>query len=405
MAKILKILIISFVAVLALQASAAALPGSDASTQTQSDEVQAQDLDTSDPVLLPDSPFYFLKEWGRGIKSFFTFGQLKKVELEQQFANERLLELKKLVDEGKANSKILERATEKYNKTLEKIKKRAEEIQGNAEQDENVNKFLEKFTNQQMLHERILQRLEEKVPEETLEKIKQAREQHLERFKEVMTKLEQNKERVAERIQNALENSGQEGLMILERLREKMPDDIKGELNHVRERIRQRINYQNDQDENSCIKEGERYSSLTAENKCCAGLMNVPESQTQSMPPSTLYGCKTAVSDEISNTRNNGIKGKITRGPVCPVIQESSGEDCENKPYSSATVIIKLGDKSKEVGATTSNDSGEFSIDLNPGAYYVEVTGSQALECPSQKTIVKSGEFTEIKILCDTGIR
>ena len=54
------------------------------------ENVQAQDLGITEPNILPDSPFYFLKEWGRGIQSFFTFGQLKKSELEVKFANERL---------------------------------------------------------------------------------------------------------------------------------------------------------------------------------------------------------------------------------------------------------------------------------------------------------------------------
>jgi len=161
-------------------------------------DVTAQDLGVSEPTILPNSPFYFLKEWGRGIQSFFTFGQLKKTELEQKFANERLIELKKLVEEGKISQDILEKATEKYQKTMEKVKERADKIKDDATNNEDVNKFLEKFTNQQVLHEKILQKLEEKVPVDVLQKIKDARETHLERFNEVMTKLRGNKEKEEE---------------------------------------------------------------------------------------------------------------------------------------------------------------------------------------------------------------
>jgi len=230
-----KLLLITLLAVFTMAIGGLAL------AQDAPADVTSQDLGISEQTLLPDSPFYFLKEWKRGIQSFFAFGRLKKTELEQQFANERLIEIQKLVDEGNVDAKILEKATEKYEKTMEKIKERADKIKENAEQDENVNKFLEKFTNQQVLHERILQKLEERVPEEVLEKIKEARERHLERFREVMQKLESNKERVAEKIENALQSGDARNAEILERIKEKMPDDIKVELNRVRERIRERI--------------------------------------------------------------------------------------------------------------------------------------------------------------------
>jgi hypothetical protein len=38
---------------------------------------------------LPTSPFYFLKEWGRGIRMFFTFDPIKKSELEIKISDEK----------------------------------------------------------------------------------------------------------------------------------------------------------------------------------------------------------------------------------------------------------------------------------------------------------------------------
>ena len=205
-------------------------------------DVTAQDLGVSDPILLPDSPLYFLKEWGRGIQSFFTLGQLKKTELEQKFANEKLIELKKLAEKGKVNSDILKKATDKYEKTIEKIKNRADKIKEDAAGNENVNKFLDKFTNQQVLHEKILQKLETQVPADVLEKIKEAREQHLEKFKDVMTKLENNNDKIAEKIKNALENGDERNSEILEKIKEKMPDNIKQKLEGIKENVREKIN-------------------------------------------------------------------------------------------------------------------------------------------------------------------
>ena len=36
------------------------------------ENVEASDLEVSEPTLLPDSPFYFLKNWGREIRVFFS---------------------------------------------------------------------------------------------------------------------------------------------------------------------------------------------------------------------------------------------------------------------------------------------------------------------------------------------
>ena len=210
-------------------------------------EVLAQDLGVTNPKILPGSPLYFLKEWGRGVQSFFTFGQLKKTELEQKFANEKLIELKKLVEEGKASSDILEKATDKYQKTMGKIKEQADKIKNNAANNTEVGKFLDKFANQQVLQEKILQKLETQVPADVLQKIKDAREQHLEKFKDVMTKLESNNDKVVKRIENALINSDEGGQSqgssgILDRIKEKMPKPTQQKLEDIKENVRGKVN-------------------------------------------------------------------------------------------------------------------------------------------------------------------
>jgi hypothetical protein len=59
--------------------------------------IEAEDLEISEPNILPDSPFYFLKNWGRSIQSFFAFNPVSKAELRLRFANDKLIEAKKLV--------------------------------------------------------------------------------------------------------------------------------------------------------------------------------------------------------------------------------------------------------------------------------------------------------------------
>ena len=78
--------------------------------------VEPEDLDQDEPGLLPSSRLYFIKEWGRGIRSFFTFGKLNKAEYEASVVNEKILELQKMIDEGEG-SKQIEKAIE----VLEKV--------------------------------------------------------------------------------------------------------------------------------------------------------------------------------------------------------------------------------------------------------------------------------------------
>lgn len=210
------------------------------------EEVSAADLEIKEPKILPGSRLYFLKEWGRGIQSFFAFGRLKKTELEQKFANERLMELKALVKQGE-NQEILKKATEKYERALEKIQARVEKIREKAAENKEVDKFLDKFIKHQLLHQKILQKLEEQVPQEVFQRIKEATEKHLEMFGEIMTKLEDRWEKITERLEEQLENIGGskfknfKNLETLKELEEKVPEQTKEAIQKAQENALKRL--------------------------------------------------------------------------------------------------------------------------------------------------------------------
>lgn len=215
-------------------------------TDVALDEIVApEDLEVKEPKVLPGSSFYFLKNWGRGIRVFFTFDKVKKAELSQKFANEKLIELKKLVAEN-AKPEVIKKATENYQKELEKIKGIAEKIKEKAEENPKVANFLDKYIQHQVLHQRVLGKLEEQVPPEVFEKIKKAREQHLERFGEVMTKLE-DKDKIQARIENNLEKiegskyKNFKNLEILLELEEKVPDEAKEAIQKAQENALKRL--------------------------------------------------------------------------------------------------------------------------------------------------------------------
>ncbi|MFC1663609.1 DUF5667 domain-containing protein [Patescibacteria group bacterium] len=203
------------------------------------EDIQAQDLGVSEPNILPDSPIYFLKNWNRAIQSFFTFDPVDKANLKEKFANEKLIELKKMVEENK-NRERVEAAIENYQNEIEEVKRTTEKIRERAEESVEVGKFLDKFIQQQTLHQRILQKLETQIPQEVLEKIEEARKIHLENFGEVMNRLE-NKEKIQERLEkNLKEIKGSEfkdfkNLEILKDLEEKVPEQMKEAVRKIQE--------------------------------------------------------------------------------------------------------------------------------------------------------------------------
>jgi len=203
------------------------------------EDIEAEDLGISEPKLLPDNPFYFLKNWGRSIRSFFAFNPITKAELKEKFTDERLIELKMLIEQNR-NREEIEEAIQNYQKELGEMEKVTQKIKERAEENEKVGAFLDKFIQHQVLHQRILQKLEDQVPPEVFEKIETAREEHLKKFGEVMNRLE-NKERLQERLEQNLEKvKGSEfkdfkNLEILKDLKENVPEEAKGAIKQAEE--------------------------------------------------------------------------------------------------------------------------------------------------------------------------
>ena len=210
------------------------------------EDVQPEDLEVSEPRLLPDSPFYFLKNWGREIRCFFAFNPIAKAELRAKFSNEKLMELKKMVAEKK-DPEALKKATENYQQEIEKIKEHVEKIREKARENPRVESSLDKFIHQQTLHLKLLDRLETQVPPAAFEKIKEARERHLERFNDVMLKLEDRKEVITEKLDKILEEQkgspfkNFKNLEVLKNLEEKIPEEVKEAIRKAQENTLKRL--------------------------------------------------------------------------------------------------------------------------------------------------------------------
>ena len=246
MNKTAKILITALVLGLSLAIVASAEEAVKTSAEATIDEnIQAADLGVSEPTVLPDSPFYFLKNLGRTIQDIVTLDPVKKAELKEKIANEKILEAKKLVEKG-ANPEKVKQAVESYQQDVAKITAIAQTIKEKAETSSSTAKFLDKYIQQQTLHQQILEKLETKVSSTTLKKIQEAREKHLENFAEVMTKLE-NKEKIQQRVENNLEQikgsdfKAFQNLEVLKNLEEKAPEQAKEALQKAQQTIMNRL--------------------------------------------------------------------------------------------------------------------------------------------------------------------
>ncbi|MBU3965559.1 hypothetical protein KKG29_04340 [Patescibacteria group bacterium] len=210
------------------------------------ENIQASDLGIGEPTILPDNPLYFLKNWGRGIQSFFTFNPIAKAELKEKFANEKLLELKKTIEQKK-NQEVIKKAAENYQQGVERVKEQVKKIKEKAKENPKVDSFLNKFIHQQTLHQKLLQKLETQVPPEALGKIKEAREAHLERFHDVMLKLEDRAEVITEKLDKILEEQKGSGfkefknLEVLKNLEEKVPEQAKEAIQRAQENALKRL--------------------------------------------------------------------------------------------------------------------------------------------------------------------
>jgi len=117
--------------------------------------------EVSDPGILPDSPFYFVKGWGRAIRLSFAFNSQKKAELELRFANEDALAIKELCDKGKCE--LAEKHCEKFQEQFQRAVQRMERVR---EEGKDVEALIEKLKENHLRQQQVLISVLEKVPEQ-----------------------------------------------------------------------------------------------------------------------------------------------------------------------------------------------------------------------------------------------
>jgi len=214
---------------------------------TIDEDITAEDLGVAEPKILPDNPFYFVKNFWRKVRTKLTFNPIKKAELQFKIANERLIEAKKLANKT-ANEKILQKAMDKYQEEMGIVKNRIEAFKEKAVDNPRIDKFLDNFTDKTFKQQKLMDRLEKQLSDkpELLEKIRSNKERALEHFGEIINKLEE-KDKIQERIEKNLEKTegskfkNFKNLEVLIRLEEKIPEQAREAIKQAQENALQRL--------------------------------------------------------------------------------------------------------------------------------------------------------------------
>jgi Carboxypeptidase regulatory-like domain len=97
---------------------------------------------------------------------------------------------------------------------------------------------------------------------------------------------------------------------------------------------------------------------------------------------------------------NTGIRGTVLAGPACPGPARLDSP-CPDRPVAMTVEVVSGSD----VAATFTTDAaGTFSVSVAPGSYTLRSkTGLPTLR--SQPVVVVAGQFTNVELHADTGIR
>ncbi len=192
------------------------------------ENIQAQDLGVKDPKILPGDFFYFLKSFSRGVQSFFTFGTLKNAELQMKFASERILEARKLAEEGKTD--LAQKTLEKQLENLQKAEKIIEKKKG----DPKTETVLEKLAAKTVKHQKVMDGIGRITPIEGLPAINEIKEKVIENYisAEDPVKIEERLKKVVKE-ESGSDFKEMKNLQVLQRIKDLVPEEAKPAIEKV----------------------------------------------------------------------------------------------------------------------------------------------------------------------------
>jgi len=173
---------------------------SNVSAEFEADEIQAEDLDISEPTVLPGDSGYWWQNLKENVGLFFTFDEQKRAEKMEQNASRRIIEAKKLSASGTANAaeKVSESLT-RYQDLMERLRTKF------ADNPDLKEKMLEKFDANTLRHQEVLteviEKLNDKASTEQIQNLERIREQSSLNWYNI------NQETMQERLESAVEKN------------------------------------------------------------------------------------------------------------------------------------------------------------------------------------------------------
>jgi hypothetical protein len=97
-----------------------------------------------------------------------------------------------------------------------------------------------------------------------------------------------------------------------------------------------------------------------------------------------------------------GIEGLVLLGPMCPVV--SADDPCPDQPYE-AWIEVRNAAGGLVTGVRSGED-GRFRVGLRAGSYVLApLSGNPFPSASEQEVVVREGEYTDVVVGFDTGIR
>ena len=193
--------------------------------------ITAEDLNVSEPTVLPTNPFYFLKEFGREIQMLITLDPIKKAEIKLKIASEKLIEADKLSN----NKEDLENALSSYTNSLKSLREYASTLKQDSESS---NAFLKKITIQTFNQQKFLDQIADKQSESS-QKIFESKEKALNSLTNTSLGLGSS-EKVRDALEEAINNAktGTNNVLdVLKRVEGIVPEQAKKVIIEVENKI------------------------------------------------------------------------------------------------------------------------------------------------------------------------
>jgi hypothetical protein len=116
-------------------------------------------VEVEHPGILPTSPFYFIKELGRGFKRALTVSRLSKAEYELQITNQKAAELGKIRELDPKNSKAIKTALDNYSEDIAQLNADLEAIGTSYNNNPRLGNLLNRVAKETTIHSKAFEEL------------------------------------------------------------------------------------------------------------------------------------------------------------------------------------------------------------------------------------------------------